>query len=182
MISKIRVHPTNPDLVYVAAFGHHAAPNPERGVFRSKDGGKTWDKILFRDNKTGAIELILDPKQPAGHLRRAVGGVSERVGDVERRTRQRHLQDDRRRRSLDRDLAQPRPAEAMLGKIGLAVSGADSNRVYAQIEAEDGGFFLVRRRRRDVDEGQRAPRSAAARVLLHARLRRSRRRRTPSTC
>src|SRR5262245_12168102 len=62
VISKIRVHPTNPDLVYVAAFGHHAAANQERGVFRSKDGGKTWEKILFRDNKTGAIELILDPK------------------------------------------------------------------------------------------------------------------------
>src|SRR5438128_1410325 len=46
-ISKIRVHPTNPDFVYVAAFGHHAAANPERGVFRSKDGGKTWEKILF---------------------------------------------------------------------------------------------------------------------------------------
>src|SRR4051794_12275365 len=44
VISKIRVHPTNPDLVYVAAFGHHAAPNPDRGVFRSKDGGKNWEK------------------------------------------------------------------------------------------------------------------------------------------
>src|SRR5262249_2414990 len=64
VISKIRVHPTNPDLVYVAAFGHHAAPNAERGVFRSKDGGKTWEKILFRDNKTGAIELVLDPHNP----------------------------------------------------------------------------------------------------------------------
>src|SRR5207245_231813 len=63
-ISKIRVHPTNPDIVYVAAFGHHAAPNPERGVFRSKDGGKTWDKVLFRDDKTGAIELVLDPSNP----------------------------------------------------------------------------------------------------------------------
>src|ERR1043166_5636511 len=61
VIAKIRIHPTNPDLVYVAAFGHHAAPNPERGVYRSKDGGKTWEKILFRDDKTGAIELILNP-------------------------------------------------------------------------------------------------------------------------
>src|SRR5579862_5362870 len=62
-ISKIRVDPTNPDIVYVAAFGHHAGPNPERGVFRSKDGGKTWQKVLYRDDKTGAIELILDPHQ-----------------------------------------------------------------------------------------------------------------------
>src|SRR5881296_4709164 len=61
VIAKIRVHPTNPDLVYIAAFGHHAAPNPERGVYRSKDGGKTWDRILFRDDKTGANELVIDP-------------------------------------------------------------------------------------------------------------------------
>src|SRR6185436_16515042 len=64
VIAKIRVHPSNPDLVYVAAFGHHAAPNAERGVYRSKDGGKTWEKILFRDNKTGANELIIDPNNP----------------------------------------------------------------------------------------------------------------------
>ena len=57
VISKIRVHPSNPDLVYVAAFGHHAAPNPERGVYRSKDGGTSWDKVLFRDNKTGAVDV-----------------------------------------------------------------------------------------------------------------------------
>src|SRR5258708_25121616 len=63
-ISKIRVHPTNPDLVYVAAFGHHAAPNPDRGVFRTKDGGQTWDKLLCRDDKTGAIDLIIDPNNP----------------------------------------------------------------------------------------------------------------------
>ena len=63
-ISRIRVHPTNPDIVFVAAFGHHAAPNPERGVFRSKDGGKTWENVLFRDGKTGAIELVIDPNTP----------------------------------------------------------------------------------------------------------------------
>src|SRR5205085_10111083 len=63
-ISKIRAHPTNPDLVYVAAFGHHAAPNPERGVFRSKDGGKTWDKILFRDDKSGGDEIVIDAGNP----------------------------------------------------------------------------------------------------------------------
>ncbi len=63
-ISKIRVHPTNPDVVYVAALGHPAAPNDERGVFRSKDGGKTWQKILFRDNKTGAIDLAIDRNNP----------------------------------------------------------------------------------------------------------------------
>ncbi|PYR54204.1 MAG: glycosyl hydrolase, partial [Acidobacteria bacterium] len=140
-ISKIRVHPTNPDLVYVAAFGHHAAPNPDRGVFRSKDGGKTWEKILFRDDKTGAIELILDPKNPQviyaalweafrnAHMMSSGGpgsGLFKSTDGGDHWT------------EISRNAGLPK---GVLGKIGLSVSGADSNRVYAQIEAEDGGFF-----------------------------------------
>src|SRR5690242_12262999 len=63
-ISKVRVHPTNPDIVFVAAFGHHAAPNPDRGIYRSRDGGKTWEKVLFRDPKTAGIEINFDPNNP----------------------------------------------------------------------------------------------------------------------
>ncbi len=142
VISKIRVHPTNPDLVYVAAFGHHAAPNPDRGVYRSKDGGKTWDKILFRDNKTGANEIVLDPKNPEviyvalweafrNAFEMSSGGPGSGIfkstdgGD--------HWTE------ISRNAGLPK---TMLGKIGFSVSGADSNRLYAQIEAEDGGFFL----------------------------------------
>jgi photosystem II stability/assembly factor-like uncharacterized protein len=141
VISKIRVDPTNPDLVYVAAFGHHAAPNSERGVFRSKDGGKTWEKTLFRDNKTGAIELIIDPNHPqvlyAGlweayrnSWEMSSGGPGSGLfkstdgGD--------HWSEITRNPGLPKGI---------IGKIGLSVSAADSNRVYAQIEAEDGGFF-----------------------------------------
>ena len=141
--AKIRVHPTNPDVVYVAAFGHHAAPNPERGVFRSKDGGKTWEKVLFRDDKTGAIELIIDPKNPQVIYAALWEAYRNVVGDVERRTRQRHLQVDRRRRSLDRDLAEPRTAEGRCSARSASPCPAPTrNRVYAQIEAEDGGFFM----------------------------------------
>ena len=142
VIAKIRVHPTNPDLVYVAAFGHHAAPNPDRGVYRSKDGGKTWEKILFRDNKTGANELVIDPKNPQviyvalweayrNAYEMSSGGPGSGIfkttdgGD--------HWTDISRNPGLPK---------AMLGKIGFSVSGADSSRLYAQIEAEDGGFFL----------------------------------------
>jgi photosystem II stability/assembly factor-like uncharacterized protein len=141
VISKIRVHPSNPDLVYVAAFGHHAAPNPDRGVYRSKDGGKTWEKILFRDNKTGANELVLDPRNPQiiyaalweayrNAFEMSSGGPGSGIfkstdgGD--------HWTEITRNPGLPK---------AMLGKIGFSVSGADSNRLYAQIEAEDGGFF-----------------------------------------
>src|SRR4051812_27942855 len=142
VIAKIRVHPTNPDVVYVAAFGHHAAPNPDRGVYRSKDGGKTWEKILFRDNKTGANELIIDPNNPQviyaalweayrNAYEMSSGGPGSGIfkttdgGD--------HWTEITRNPGLPK---------AMLGKIGFSVSGADSNRLYAQIEAEDGGFFL----------------------------------------
>src|SRR5207248_4659420 len=60
-ISRVRVHPGNPDLVYVAALGHVWGPNPDRGIFRSKDGGKTWEKIFWRGPKARAIELVFDP-------------------------------------------------------------------------------------------------------------------------
>ena len=63
-ISRIRVHPDNPDLVYVAAMGNLWKPNEERGVFRSKDGGMTWEKILYESDKAGAVDLILDPNNP----------------------------------------------------------------------------------------------------------------------
>jgi photosystem II stability/assembly factor-like uncharacterized protein len=63
-IADIVVHPTNPDLVYVGALGHVWAPNPERGVFRSKDGGRTWEKILFRNDSTGVVDLVMDPNNP----------------------------------------------------------------------------------------------------------------------
>src|SRR5262245_53863931 len=63
-IARIRVHPGNPDIVYVAALGSPYGPNPERGVFRSRDGGKTWERVLFHDEKTGAVDLSLDEKNP----------------------------------------------------------------------------------------------------------------------
>src|SRR6185437_11731052 len=64
IISKIVVDPANPDVVYVAALGHPSAPNSERGVLKSTDGGAHWSKILFRDDKTGAVDLAMDPKNP----------------------------------------------------------------------------------------------------------------------
>ncbi len=63
-ISRIRIHPDNPDVLYVAAMGNLWKPNPERGIFRSKDGGNSWEKILFVSNEAGAVDLILDPNNP----------------------------------------------------------------------------------------------------------------------
>lgn len=63
-ISRIRIHPKNPDIVYVAAFGQYYGPSDERGVFKSTDGGKTWRKTLFRDARTGAVDLAIDDNNP----------------------------------------------------------------------------------------------------------------------
>src|SRR5574341_366993 len=63
-IAKIRIHPTNPQIVFVASFGKYGAPSPERGVFRSTDGGQTWRKVLYRDDKTGAVDISIDRNHP----------------------------------------------------------------------------------------------------------------------
>src|SRR2546428_10829025 len=63
-IAKVRGHPSDPDLVYVAALGHAHGPNPERGVLRSRAGGKTWQKVLYRGPKACAADLSMDPNNP----------------------------------------------------------------------------------------------------------------------
>ena len=90
-ISRIRVDPTNADIVYVAALGHPYGPNAERGVFRSKDGGKTWQKILYKDDHAGAVDLTIDPHNSeilyAAHL----GRLSHILDAFKRRPTQRPL-------------------------------------------------------------------------------------------
>src|SRR5205823_2945479 len=63
-VAKICIHPTNPDIVYVAALGHTWAPNKERGVYKTEDGGKTWNLVQFVDQDTGFIDLVMDLKEP----------------------------------------------------------------------------------------------------------------------
>jgi hypothetical protein len=63
-IARIRIHPANPDVVYVAALGDPYGPNADRGIFKSTDGGRTWTKSLYRNDKTGAVDLAMDPRQP----------------------------------------------------------------------------------------------------------------------
>src|SRR6266581_4198543 len=136
VISKIRVHPANPDLVYAAVFGHHATPNRDRGVFRSKDGGTTWEKILFRDDKTGAIEVVLDPNNPQviyAALWEAYRNSWEMSSGGRGSGIFKSTDGGDRWAEISRNAGLPK---GTLGKIGLSVSGADSSRVYAEIEAD----------------------------------------------
>jgi photosystem II stability/assembly factor-like uncharacterized protein len=141
-IGRIRVHPANPDVVYVAALGDQYGRNPERGVFKTTDGGKTWTRTLFRDDKTGAVDLAMDPRNPdvlyaglwevsrtphslssggpGGGLFKTSDGGAPWI-------------------ELSGNPGMPKP---IWGKIGVTVSGADSNRLFALVEAAEGGVFL----------------------------------------
>ena len=106
-ISRIRIHPKNPDIVYVAAQGHVWGPNADRGVYRTVDGGKTWKKVLFVDDKTGASDLVMDPTNPR-ILYAAFWQVYRQPWSLENGGPDRPLEVDRRRRHLEE--AHHRPA------------------------------------------------------------------------
>ncbi len=140
-ISRVRVHPHDPDRVYVAAFGHAFGPNDERGVYRSRDGGRTWDLVLHRDRDTGAADLAMDPHNPrvlyasmwqarrqpwtltsggpgSGLWRSADGG--ETWTDLSTR---------------------PGFPKGPLGRIGVCVSPARRGRIWAIVEAGEGAVL-----------------------------------------
>jgi photosystem II stability/assembly factor-like uncharacterized protein len=139
-IGALIIDPGNPDIVLVAALGHAFGPNTERGVFRTTDGGKSWTKVLYKDENTGAIDVSFDPRdsrivyaalwqarrQPwnfssggpgSGLYRSTDGGVSWK------------------------QLTGNGLPAGILGRIHVSVSGADSNRVYAMIEAVEAGLY-----------------------------------------
>jgi photosystem II stability/assembly factor-like uncharacterized protein len=139
-ISKVIVHPANPDVLFVAAMGHAYGPNDWRGVFRSSDGGKTWKKVLYKDDKTGAIDLTFDPSNP--HVLYAALYEAQRypwtaVSGGPGSGLYKSSDDGATWKRLE---GHGLPS-GVLGRIGVSVSGADGNRVYAIIEAEKGGIY-----------------------------------------
>ncbi|HEY7791593.1 MAG TPA: hypothetical protein VIC33_13840, partial [Vicinamibacterales bacterium] len=141
VISKIRVDPTNPNLVYVAAFGHPWKPNADRGIFRSTDGGQTWQKVLYRDDKSGAIDLVIDPHNPKvlyaalwEAWRNSWGMSSGGPGSGLFKS----TDGGDHWTELTRNPGMP---SGVIGRIGITVSGADSNRLWAIVENENGGVF-----------------------------------------
>jgi len=160
-IGRVRVHPTNPDLVYVAALGHAHGPNDERGVYRSKDGGSSWELVLHRGPDAGAVDLAMDPRNPrilyasfwqsrrlpwrldsggpgSGLWRTTDGGDS--WTNVSRR---------------------PGMSKGTLGRIGVAVAPAKPARIWAIVEADDGAVF------RSDDYGEHWDRLSEQQELRH---------------
>lgn len=140
-ISRIRVHPTNPNIVYVAALGHVYGDNEERGVFRSKDGGNNWEKVLYVSDKAGAADLIIDRNNP-DILYASTWQVYRKAWKMWGGG-----PDCKLFKSLDGgdtwiELSKnPGMPEGPLGKIGITVSPVDSNRLWAIVEANEGGVF-----------------------------------------
>jgi len=141
-ISKIRTDPRDENVVFAAAFGHVFGPNRDRGVYRSTDGGKNWKKVLYKNEKTGAIDLVIDPANPRiiyaalweayrNPWSMSSGGPGSGLwkstdgGDTWT--------------DLTTNEGMPK---GPIGKIGVAASAAKPGRVWASVEAEDGGLFM----------------------------------------
>ncbi|MCP5053093.1 MAG: glycosyl hydrolase [bacterium] len=140
-IARIRIHPNNSDILYVAALGHAFGPNDRRGVFRSMDGGKTWKKILFRGNKAGAVDLVMEPGNPRvlfasfWQVQRFPWGFSSGGKDssIYKSTDAGNTWKD-----ITRNTGLP---EGIIGRVGLTVSPAKPERVWAIVEAKKSGVY-----------------------------------------
>ncbi|HUO95762.1 MAG TPA: hypothetical protein VMT92_05980 [Steroidobacteraceae bacterium] len=138
-IGAVAVHPKNPDIVLVAALGHAYGPNEERGVYRSADGGRSWQKVLYRDADTGAVDVVFDPAN-ANILYASLWQVRRTPWSLSSGGPGSGLY-----KSTDGGVTWTRLEghglpEGILGRIGVSVAGG-GGRVYALIEAHEGGLF-----------------------------------------
>ncbi|MBG10671.1 MAG: glycosyl hydrolase [Gammaproteobacteria bacterium] len=140
-IPRVRIHPRNPDLVYAAVMGHLHGPNEERGVFRSKDGGENWEKILYIDDEVGVVDLVMDPNNP-----RILYASSWRISRTpytlssggEGSALWKSTDGGDTWENLSEKEGMP---DGTLGIIGVTVSPANSERVWAIVENKNGGVF-----------------------------------------
>ncbi len=140
-IARIRVHPTNPDIVYVAALGHPYGDNEERGVFKSIDGGNTWKKVLYVSPKAGAADLIIDRTNPKV-LYASTWQVYRKTWKMWGGGPDCKLWKSENAGETWTELTKnPGMPEGPLGKIGITVSPADNRRLWAIVEANEGGIY-----------------------------------------
>ena len=140
-IGKVIINPSNPDIVFVAALGHPYGPNTERGIFRTTDGGKTWEKVLFKDENTGGIDVAFDPHNP-NILFAALWQARRTSWSMSSGGPGSGLYRSNDGGTTWKRLEEHGLPKGPYGKIGVAV-GASSDRVYALIEAHnpDGGLY-----------------------------------------
>ena len=139
-IGRLIVDPKNPDVAFVAALGHPFADNEDRGIYRTRDGGKTWEKVLYKDAKTGGIDLAFDPTN-ANIIYAALWQAHRTPWSMDSGGPGSGLY-----KSIDggttwKQIKDHGLPEGILGRIGVTVSGANPNRVWAVVEAEKGGIY-----------------------------------------
>ena len=161
LIGRIRVHPQNPDVAYVAALGNIFGPNPERGIYRTKDGGKTWEQVLKVSDRTGGNEVALDVKNP-NTLFATMWTALRTPWTIDSGSMEGGLFRSTDGGTTWQKLTKGLPQGVMFGKASVTISGADSKRVYALIEAggDQGGVY------RSEDGGDSWTRVNASRTLL----------------
>lgn len=141
VISEIAVNPRDANTVYVAALGHVFGPNPERGIFKSTNGGQTWKNVLYVNDATGGADISIDLHNPR-ILFASMWQASRRPWTFSSGGPGSGLYKSTDGGETWKNLSQnPGLPTGILGKIGVSVSGADPNRIYAIIEAKDGGVF-----------------------------------------
>ncbi len=139
-IPRIRIHPRDPDLVYVAALGHTFGPNRERGIFRSSDGGSTWKHVLFVNDSTGGCDLVIDPRNPRV-LYATTWQAHRTPWKLESGGPGSALYKSTDGGDTWKKLTGEGLPKGLWGRVGVAVSPADPDRVWAMIEAQEGGLY-----------------------------------------
>lgn len=141
-IERIVIHPTNPDIVWVAAGGHLFGPSKERGIYKTTDGGKTWKQVLYSDDISGGEELVMEPGNPL--VLYASTWTAQRTpydftsgGKGSALWKSIDGGDSWSKLNNKKGL----PGNTAFGKIGIAVSASNPDRVYALIESSKGGLF-----------------------------------------
>jgi photosystem II stability/assembly factor-like uncharacterized protein len=132
-IGRIRIHPTNPDIVYIAASGHEWTYNSERGVFKTTNGGKNWEKILHINERVGAIDLVMDPQNPDTLIASMWNRIRQRWSDPV------PGEEDGLFKTTDggktwKELTNGLPDTKMTGRIGLDLCLSKPNIVYAYVD------------------------------------------------
>lgn len=140
-VSRLRIHPSNPDVVYAAVLGDIFKPDATRGVYKTNDGGKTWEQVLFVDQVSGAVDLVMDPNNPevlyasTWQLQRTPyslesGGPGSKL-----------FKSSNGGKTWEELSAKATFPKGVLGIMGITVSPKNSNRLYAIIENEKGGVY-----------------------------------------